>query len=105
MRRPTDAVAVAGLAQVPYLKYYQLPWTKLEHRQELDALLSQNRRTWLVYTFPVELRSQHLELSQAIDRDFEVVKVFPAAIGGGEVYVLNPRSASASTAVPDRSIH
>jgi len=105
VRRPTEAVAVAGLAQVPYLEYYRLPWTKLERRAELDAMLSQNPRTWLVYTLPVDLRSQRPELAQAIDREFEVVRVFPAAISGGEIYVLYARSARASTAARSRSIH
>jgi hypothetical protein len=97
-RRPAEPVAVAGLAQVPYLDYYRLPWTKLERREELDALLSRNSRTWLVYTLPVDLRSRHPDLAAAIEREFEVVKVFPASIGGGEVYVLYARPARASTA-------
>lgn len=47
---------------------------------------------WLVYTIPLELQQFHPALWNLIKTDFEVIKVFPGTLGGGQITVCRERS-------------
>jgi len=86
-----DEVAVAGLAEHAYGLYYAPAWKIVRTSDELMALRATARRTFLVYTLPIELRAAHSDLWRMIQADFEMERVFRGTLGGGEVYVYRGR--------------
>ncbi len=90
--RSGDAVAVAGLAQHAYSRYYAPSWKIVSTPDELAALRANAGRTFLVYTLPIELRAAHAELWKKIQADFQTERVFWGTLGGGEVYVCRDRN-------------
>jgi 4-amino-4-deoxy-L-arabinose transferase-like glycosyltransferase len=90
-QQPTEPVLTVGMAAYSYREFYQVDWTVVEKPEELQAVLAKNASTWLVYSFPVHLRSRHPQLMECIDSQFEVVKNFSASINGGQVYVARSR--------------
>ncbi|HLE62243.1 MAG TPA: glycosyltransferase family 39 protein [Pyrinomonadaceae bacterium] len=100
-RRPGDAVVAVGLAGVAYGRYFAPRWSVAQTHEELDAVRTANSNVWLVYTLPVEVRAYRPDVWHAIQSDFEVVKVFPGTLGGGEVFVCRQRSTKPGTFVAD----
>ncbi len=86
-RQPGDTVVTAGLAALPYHRYYGRNWPAVETPAQLDAVRAQGRRTWLLYTLPVFERWLHPEVWDVIQSDFTTVRVFRGTLGGGEIYV------------------
>jgi hypothetical protein len=86
-REATDAVVAVGLAGVAYERYFAPRWSVAQTREELQLLRRDHQHIWLVYTLPVEVKTYRPEVWQEIQSGFEVVKVFPGTLGGGEVYV------------------
>jgi mannosyltransferase len=86
-----DEVAVAGLAEHAYGLYYAPTWKIVRTSDELMALRATARRTFLVYTLPIELRAAHADLWRMIQADFEMERMFRGTLGGGEVYVYRER--------------
>ena len=91
-RGPGDSVVAVGLAGVAYGRYFAPRWSVAQTHEELDAVRRQNANVWLVYTLPVEVKAYRPDVWQAIQNEFEVVKVFPGTLGGGEVFVCRERS-------------
>jgi mannosyltransferase len=91
-RRPGDSVVAVGLAGVAYGRYFAPRWSVAQTHEELDAVRRQNANVWLVYTLPVEVKAYRPDVWRAIQNEFEVVKVFPGTLGGGEVFVCRERS-------------
>jgi mannosyltransferase len=90
-RGPDDTVVAVGLARLAYQRYFAPDWLGAETAAELEALRRSDGTLWLVYTIPVELKAYWPELWNAVQNDFEVVKVFPGTLGGGEVFVCRER--------------
>jgi 4-amino-4-deoxy-L-arabinose transferase-like glycosyltransferase len=88
---PGDTVATAGLAAHAYSDYYAPNWTVVQTGDELIALTRKGKRTFLVYTLPVDMRAAHPDIWKILQNDFETVKIFPGTLGGGEVYVCRAR--------------
>ncbi len=94
-RHTDDAVVAVGLAGVAYSKYFaaQWPmWNEAQTQAELDAVRKGHSDVWLVYTIPIQVKAYRPDIWQAIESDFEVVKVFPGTLGGGEVFVCRQKS-------------
>jgi hypothetical protein len=91
-RAPGDVVVAVGLAGVAYGRYFAPRWSVAKTQQELDAVRGANSNVWLVYTLPVEVKAYQPKVWQAIQNEFEVVKVFPGTLGGGEVFVCQQRT-------------
>ena len=85
------SVAVVGLAAHAYTEYYAPQWPVAESAEQLKAL----HPDFLIYTLPIELKAAHPDIWQAVQSDFETVKIFPGTLGGGEVYVCRPLSHAA----------
>ncbi len=93
-RHSGDAVVAVGLAGVAYSKYFaaQWPmWKEAQTQSELDAVRKGHSEVWLVYTIPIQVKAYRPEIWRAIESDFEVVKVFPGTLGGGEVFVCRQK--------------
>lgn len=91
-RQSSDAVVAVGLAGVAYGKYFAPQWTDAQTQAELDAARQGHANVWLVYTIPIQVKAYRPEIWKVIEKDFEVVKVFPGTLGGGEVYVCRQKS-------------
>jgi hypothetical protein len=90
-RRPPDTVVTVGLAGKAYSDYFAPHWTVAHTQQQLDAIVRLHVTVWLVYTLPIELKAYHAEIWRVIETDFEIVKVFPGSLGGGEITVCRKR--------------
>jgi len=93
-RGPGDAVVTVGLAGVDY-GYFAPHWSVARTESELDAVRRGQPMTWLVYTLPIEVKTRLPEIWNTIQKDFQVVKVFPGTLNDGEVYVCQQRSEAA----------
>lgn len=93
----SKAVAVS-LAGDMFSKYYALDWPTTRDVSRLDALERESSTVWLVYTMPFEIQAFNPELWLAIKNNYEVVRIFPGTLNGGEVFVCRSLS-------PDRIRH
>lgn len=84
---PGDRVVAVSLAGVVYGDYLSPDWPAAETGPELEDIQKDSDRVWLVYTVPVEVKAYRPELWQIIQRDYDVIKVFPGTLNGGEVVV------------------
>jgi len=98
-RGPVDGVVTVGLAGKAYKDYFAPQWRVASHRAELDQLRQRDPNIWLVYTLPAQIRGFQPELWGAIERDFQVMKVFPGTLGGGEINVCRVRTEQAAREV------
>jgi mannosyltransferase len=97
VRSPQDAVVAVGLAGFAYQRYFAPTWLVAQTRAELDAIQRTHSTVWLVYTLPIEVKTYRAEIWDAIQEDFEVVKVFPGTLGDGDVNVCRERNGSGGT--------
>ncbi len=87
-----DKIVAVRLAGVVYGSYLTPYWPVIATDHELEDLhASSNETIWLVYTLPIEIRAFRPDLWTAIERDYEVVRIFPGTLNGGEVYVCQKR--------------
>jgi hypothetical protein len=104
-RKSDEPVIAVGLAGLVYGRYFAPDWMIAATRAELDAARSDHPEVWLVYTLPIEVRAYRPDVWEAIEKEFEVVKVFPGTLGGGEVYVLkSERRLSKTSAIREKQI-
>jgi hypothetical protein len=81
-----DAVIAVSLAGIVYGNYLT-HWPVAKSVTELEILQQNKQEVWLVYTLPIEVKSAKPELWNLIEKDYQVVKVFPGTLSGGDVYV------------------
>lgn len=93
-RQAGDAVVTVGLATFPYSEFYRTGWESADSVAALQAIRSRARRTWVVYTIPMQLQGERPELMDAIRRDFPVVRKFGGTVGGGTIYLCRAEGAS-----------
>ena len=91
VRQPGDDVVVVGLAGLAYSRYYAPEWAFVERRTDLEAIQDRAHGVWLVYTLPVHLKAWVPEIWGVVQRDYEIVRVFPGTLGGGDVVVCRWR--------------
>jgi hypothetical protein len=90
-RQPGEPVVTAGLASLPYQRYYGRNWPAVATRAQLEAVRATGRPAWLLYTLPVYVRSRQPEVWNAIQTEFTTVRVFRGTIGDGEIYVCKAK--------------
>ena len=57
-QRPEERVVTVGVVTTAFQRYYGRPWPLLETRTQLDARLTQDRGTWLIYAMPIYIRAE-----------------------------------------------
>lgn len=93
LRTANEPVIALSLAAHAYSEYYAPTWPAASTSSQLAALLNRsNGSAFVVYTLPEELRAFHPDLWNAVNADFDTVKIFPGTLGGGEVYVCRERA-------------
>jgi mannosyltransferase len=91
-RAAGDAVVAVGLAGRAYGSYFAPSWQVAQSKEELESVRHADGQTWLVYTLPIEIQAYHPGVWPMIEKEFEVVKIFPGTLGGGEVVVCRLKS-------------
>lgn len=86
-RAPRDRIVTVGIIEDPLEDLYDKSWPSVETAEDLARVRADAERTWLLATFPAQLRSHHPDVLEAIERDFELAKAFPGTLSGGEVLV------------------
>jgi mannosyltransferase len=88
---PGDRIVAVSLAGVVYGDYLKPYWPIVRTGPELESLHQGIGRVWLVYTIPIEVKAFRPDIWRMIERDYEVVQVFPGTLNGGEVFVCRKR--------------
>jgi mannosyltransferase len=83
------AVSIAGLM---YGKYFEPQWMVARTGLELEKIQQQSSKVILIYTLSPEIKAFHPDIWGIIERDYEVLKVFPGTLNGGEIFVCQKRS-------------
>ena len=82
-----DIVHTIGSTTFVYKEYFNLDWTGLEDKENLDMIRANKNVTWIVYTFPFYIESEYPKVMELIRRDFRTVKRFDGTLNGGEIVV------------------
>lgn len=90
-QRAEEPVVTVGMVTTAFQRYYGRPWPLLETRAQLDAHLSRDRGTWLIYAMPIYIRASQPEIWDEIQNKFTVVRVFPGTLSGGEIFVCRSK--------------
>ena len=87
---PADEVVALEVAYHVYLMRGWAPsWRFTSSLTMLREAERSARRTWVVYTLPARLRAVTPQLFGHITSpQYQVIRVFPATVGGGEIHVL-----------------
>ncbi len=84
-------VLTAGLATLPYVRYYQRDWPAAETAAQLREFRANGTTGWVVYSMPIFIRSRQPEIWNAIESEFTTVRIFRGTLGSGEVYVARTK--------------
>jgi hypothetical protein len=89
-RQPGDEVMALDIASEVYqLRGWASTWHLAPSLSALSEAERTARRTWIVYTLPARLRAMAPELFQHLSAPrYQVVRIFPASVGGGEIHIL-----------------
>jgi hypothetical protein len=87
-----DGIVAVSLAGIVYGSYLEPYWPVAKTGPELAAIEQLNERVWLVYTIPIEVKAFRPDIWKMIENDYEVVKIFPGTLNGGEVFVCQKKS-------------
>lgn len=85
--KPGDVIAVIGISDLPYNRYFGKGWTRIDTVPDLEALLATGKRVWVLYTLPVQVRASAPELLARLEKGFTRAETFWGSLGGGEIVV------------------
>ena len=86
-QEPGDSVVTVGLASFAYKQFYKTNWDEAASLEALNAIRSRSKRTWLIYTLPIQLQDAQPGIMASAERDFKIVKRFPGTLGGGDIFI------------------
>jgi mannosyltransferase len=92
-RAPGDAVVTVSLTTYPYSQWLGRDWAGLENLEQLRAVERTHPRTWVLYTFPIRLRTTLPAIWERLTAAYDTAAVYPGTIGGGDIVVMKLRSA------------
>jgi hypothetical protein len=89
-RQAGDEVVALDVAYHVYLMRDWAPtWRYTTSLTMLREAERSGTRTWIVYTLPTRLQALAPDLLQHVSPpQYQVVRVFPAGVGGGEIHIL-----------------
>lgn len=82
-----SVLTVGSCIFTPYHRYYNKDWQHIKNMEQLENILAKGSRVWLIYTFPIYLKTGDPDLMAFINKNFTTVKVFRGTVRGGDVYV------------------
>lgn len=83
---PGDIIVAVGYLASGY-KYYAPDLAFPENAEALDALLGQEHRVWVLYSFTRDMRRHFPDIQNYIEKEFQMQRVFPGTLGDGTVYL------------------
>ena len=98
LHRDGEPVVTAGLATLPYSRYYALPWRGVERNSDLVTIKSGHERVWIVYTFLEYVTDRALQAT--VTAACRGAARFAGTIGGGDIRVCLLDRASDGGIVP-----
>ncbi len=86
-RQSDEKIVAVRIAGEIYARYFAPDWTAAKTENDLENIEQTNGKIWLVYTLAPEIKAFRPQLWRAIETDFEIVRVFPGTLNGGEIFV------------------
>jgi mannosyltransferase len=90
--RPGDAVVTVGQSATAFRLFVAPQWGTIATLGDLDRVRASHKRTWLVYTMPVEIENNYPDILRVAQREFVVIGVFPGTLRDGEIFVYRADS-------------
>lgn len=90
-RLPDEKIVAVSIAGEMYQRYFAPQWTKAETNADLENFQNTDENIWLIYTLSPEIKAFHPQMWRAIETNYEVVRVFPGTLSGGEIFVCRKR--------------
>jgi mannosyltransferase len=87
VKQAGDQVVTVSLTAFIYQDFYKTDWKPVTTLDALNEVRTQASRTWVVYTFQPVLESVYPQIMQSIQKDFEILKVFPGTVENGTIFV------------------
>ena len=97
MRQDNEPIVSIGYTSIPWQIYFAPNCLAVETLEQLNTIKKQSKRTWLVYTFPIYMKSRHPEIYESIQNDFTLINKFPGTLGDGTIYVCLSKPVSGDT--------
>jgi mannosyltransferase len=91
-RLPGEKVVAVSIAGMMYEKLFAPSWSVAETGADLENIQEKSEKIWLIYTLSPEIKAFHPDMWQMIEKDYEVVKIFPGTLNGGEIFVCQKRT-------------
>jgi len=98
-----EQVVTVGVVTTAFQRYYGRSWPLLETRAQLDAQLTQDRGTWLIYAMPIYIRASQPDVWEAIQSRFTVIRIFPGTLSGGEIFVCRSKDERTQLVLRDQN--
>ncbi len=90
-RSKDEKVVAVSIAGMMYGRYFAPDWSVAETKADLDEFEKENKNFWLIYTLSPEIKAFHPEMWKTIEKNYEIVQVFPGTLNGGEIFVCQKR--------------
>jgi 4-amino-4-deoxy-L-arabinose transferase-like glycosyltransferase len=90
-RSPDERIVAVTIAGEMYNRYFAPQWAKAETNADLENLQRSDEKIWLIYTLPPEIKAFQPQLWREIEKNYEVVRIFPGTLNGGEIFVCRKR--------------
>ena len=90
--RSGEKIVAVRIAGEIYSRYFAPQWSAAKTEADLSQIEQTPGKTWLVYTLAPEIKAFRPQLWQTIEKDFEIVRVFPGTLAGGEIVVCRRKS-------------
>lgn len=84
---PNASVAGIGLAATAYRLYYAPDVLAIYSEEDYDAALNRGSETWVLLTFPRDMRARFGPLYDRLQEDFGLAATFPGTLGDGYLFV------------------
>lgn len=85
----SDSIVAFGLTAVPFIQYYQKPWTTVSNMEELKLAESSSSDTWVIIIFPTRTFRQHPASANYLQENFELKKQLPGTLGDGQILIFH----------------
>ena len=89
---PGEKIVAVSIAGNMYGKYFAPEWSVAETGADLKSIEKDGGKIWLIYTLSPEIKAFHPDMWQMIEKNYEIVKVFPGTLNGGEIFVCRNRN-------------
>ena len=90
-RAPGDAIVTVSLTTYPYSEWLGRDWAGLGNLEQLKAVERTHPSTWVLYTFPIRLRTMLPGIWERLTVAYDTAAVYPGTIGGGDIVVMKFR--------------